>query len=87
MQQRYTTFSNLLITISRCVPRIKNTEMAALGLKGKQVQCLFALYGAEGGATITALSKLCGEDKAMVSRTVKELLEGGLVYYNSNGGK
>lgn len=83
MEQRYTTFSLLLINISRCVQKIKNVEMAALGLKGKQVQCLFVLYNAPEGASLTKLGEVCGEDKGMMSRTVKELLAGGLVYVDA----
>ncbi len=80
MEQRYTTFSLLLINISRCVQRIKNAEMAALGLKGRQVHCLFWLYNCSEGASLTRLGEMCGEDKGMMSRTVKELSEAGLVY-------
>lgn len=83
MEQRYTTFSLLLINISRCVQKIKNVEMAALGLKGKQVQCLFGLYNCAEGASLTKLGEMCGEDKGMMSRTVKELAEEGLVYVDA----
>lgn len=83
MEQRYTTFSLLLINISRCVQKIKNVEMAALGLKGKQVQCLFGLYNCVEGASLTKLGEMCGEDKGMMSRTVKELAEDGLVYVDA----
>ncbi len=83
MKQRYTTFSLLLINISRCVQRIKNVEMAALGLKGKQVQCLFGLYNTPKGASLTRLCEICGEDKGMMSRTIKELTSAGLVYVDS----
>lgn len=80
MEQRYTKFSLLLINISRCVQKIKNVEMAALGLKGTQVQCLVGLYNSPSGLNLMSLSKICGEDKAMTSRTVKELAGKGLVY-------
>lgn len=80
MEQRYTTFSLLLINISRCVQKIKNVEMAALGLKGKQVQCLFWLYHCPEGESLTRLGEMCGEDKGMMSRTIKELAAEGLVY-------
>ena len=83
MEQRYTTFSLLLINISRCVQKIKNVEMAALGLKGKQVQCLFGLYNCAEGASLTKLGEMCGEDKGMMSRTVKELAAEGLVYVDA----
>lgn len=87
MEERYTTFSLLLVQISRCVQRIKNVEMAALGLKGRQVQCLFALNGCPEGASLTQLAELCGEDKGAVSRTVKELLSKGLVYVDAARGR
>ena len=80
MEQRYETFTSLILNISRCVQKIKNVEMANLGLKGKQVQCLFALYNSDDGASVTALWELCGEDKGMMSRTLKELIAQGLVY-------
>ena len=87
MEQRYTTFSLLLINISRCVQKIKNVEMTALGLKGKQVQCLFALYNCPEGVNLTKLGEMCGEDKGMMSRTVKELTEEGLVFVEKEGGR
>ena len=80
MEQRYETFTALILNISRCVQKIKNEEMAALGLKGRQVQCLFALYNLEDGASVTTLCELCGEDKGMISRTLKDLTARGLVY-------
>lgn len=80
MQQRYETFTALILNISRCVQKIKNVEMATLGLKGRQVQCLFALYNLDDGASVTALCELCGEDKGMMSRTLKDLTTQGLVY-------
>ena len=83
MEQRYETFSLLLINISRCVQKIKNAEMATLGLKGKQVQCLFGLYNCTDGANLSKLCEMCGEDKGMMSRTVRELTKQGLVYVDA----
>lgn len=80
MEQRYETFTSLILNISRCVQKIKNEEMAVLGLKGRQVQCLFALYNSDDGASVTTLCELCGEDKGMMSRTLKDLTAQGLVY-------
>ena len=80
MEDRFKIFTGLITNISRCIQKIKNEEMAALGFKGRQVQCLFTLYGLEEGASITQLCDLCGEDKGMLSRTVKDLIEQGLIY-------
>lgn len=87
MEQRFETFTSLILNISRCVQKIKNVEMAALGLKGKQVQCLFALFNLEDGASLTALCELCGEDKGMMSRTLKELAAQGYVYVDEQQNK
>lgn len=54
--------------------------MLALDLKGKQVQCLFALYNLPDGASLTELCTLCDADKGAMSRTIKELTTKGLVY-------
>lgn len=83
MEQRYATFSTLLINITRCVQKIKNVEMSALGFKGKQVQCLFWLYNCDEGLSLTKLGEICGEDKGMTSRTVKELIAEGLIFVDA----
>ena len=44
MENRYKTFTNLIVHISRSIQKIKNEEMSLLGFKGTQVQCLFSLY-------------------------------------------
>ena len=80
MEQRYQTFTGLILHISRCIQKIKNAEMAVLGLKGKQVQCLFSLAHLTDGASLTELCELCDEDKGAMSRTIKELVAKDLVY-------
>ncbi len=80
MENRYKTFTNLIVHISRSIQKIKNEEMSLLGFKGTQVQCLFSLYSLEEGASTTELSQICNEDKGMMSRTIKELMEKNLIY-------
>ena len=80
MEQRYKTFTGLILNISRCIQKIKNVEMSNLGLKGKQVQCLFLLYELDNGACLTELCELCEEDKGAMSRTIKELSEKDLLF-------
>ena len=79
MEERYRNFTGLILNISRCIQKIKNCEVAELGLKGKQVQCLFFLHKLDNGASLTELCDLCDEDKGAMSRTVKELMEKKLV--------
>ena len=80
MEQRYQVFTGLILNISRCIQKIKNCEVAELGLKGKQVQCLFFLHKLSEGASLKELCDLCDEDKGAISRTVKELMAKNLVY-------
>ena len=87
MEQRYETFTLLIMNISRCVHKIKNNEMADIGLKGRQVQCLFSLSNSDNGASLTDLCEMCGEDKGMMSRTLKELIERELVYVDGREGR
>lgn len=79
MEQRYQKFTGMILNISRCIQKIKNVEMAALGLKGKQVQCLFLLDQFKDGLSLTKLCELCDEDKGAMSRTIKELTTKNLV--------
>lgn len=80
MEHRYQLFTDLILNISRCIQKIKNSEVAELGLKGKQVQCMFILDKKKDGASLTELCDLCNEDKGAMSRTVKELMNKDLVY-------
>ena len=80
MDQRFETFTSLIADISRCVQKIEDAEMATHGCKGSQVRCIFALHNAENGASLTTLCEICDEDKGMMSRTLKTLVEKGLVY-------
>lgn len=73
MEGRYEMFSYLITDINRSLQKIKNLEMGELGLKGKQVQVIYYLYQNAEGCSLSKLCKLCGEDKAAISRTVKEL--------------
>lgn len=66
MEDRYLTFSKLLNKISRCIQKIKDAEMEVAELKGKHVQCLYVLNDCRGGATLTRLAEMCGEDKATI---------------------
>lgn len=80
MEDRYKVFTGLITNISRCIQKIKKEEMEALGYKGGQVQCLFSLYTTDGELTSTELGEICGEDKGMLSRTLKGLISEGLVF-------
>lgn len=84
METRYKNFTGLILNISKCIQKIKNIEMKNLGYKGSQVEILFALYSEKKGMTSTELQKFCFEDKALISRTVKELSGQNLVFIEEN---
>ena len=84
VEDRYQTFTSLILNISRCIQKIKNSEVVEFGMKGKHVQCLFFLYKYSEGLTLMQLCEFCDEDKGAMSRTVKELIGKGLVYVAEN---
>jgi len=79
VMDRFETFAVTIAQISRCVQKIKAIETEAIGLKSTHVMCLYALGKAPEGLTSSQLCKLCGEDKAAVSRSVSELTGKGYV--------
>ena len=80
MDKTYQVFTSLILNISRCVQKIKNAEVAGIGMKGKHVQCLYFLQQDSNGLSLKQLCHLCDEDKGAMSRTVKELMAMNLVY-------
>lgn len=79
MESRYSEFTGLITNINKYIQKIKNFEMDEFGLKGNQVQCLFHLFNSSEELTPVMLCKLCGEDKAAISRTLADLESKGLV--------
>ena len=76
MQQRFETFTILITGISRSIHRIKTEEMAEFELKSSHVSCLYYLYKADR-LTASELCEICEEDKANISRALKQLEQGG----------
>ncbi len=87
MENRFEKFTMLISCISRYIQKIKNEEMLRYGLKGKQVQCIFALYNSENGLSASQLCETCMEDKGAMSRTLKELVDANFVFIDESGDK
>lgn len=79
MENRFETFTSLILQINRSIQRIKSIEMTAFGLKGIHAMCLFYLSRNASGLTQAELARLCLEDKASVSRALAELKRRELV--------
>ena len=78
MEQRFETFTALVIGISRAIRKIKSEEMAEFHLKSPHVSCLYYLYK-QRELTAKALCDLCDEDKANMSRIIDFLERNGYV--------
>ena len=75
-------FQDFLTGITMCykyIQRIKNAEMTEFGLKGTHVACMFYLNHNPEGLTAAQLCSLCAEDKASISRTVRDLRQKGYI--------
>lgn len=86
MEERFETFTALVTGISRAIRKIKNEEMVEFRLKGPHVSCLYYLYK-EGALTAKALSDLCEEDKANMSRTIDYLEKNGYIVCEAREGR
>ena len=74
MIERFETFVLAIAEIHKAIQKLKIQEMSVLGLKGTHVMCLFFLQENQQGLTSAELTQLCKEDKAAISRILKELL-------------
>lgn len=79
MNQRFQSFVTGITICYKSIQRIKAMEMTEFGLKGTHVMCLFYLSNHPEGLTAAQLCKLCGEDKAAISRTLATLQERGYI--------
>lgn len=79
MLDRFEVFAGTVHELNRYIQKIKELEMGKLGLKAGHTMCLFYLGQYEEGLTSTQLTNLCKEDKAAISRSLKELVQRGLV--------
>ena len=87
MQNRFREFTLLTSNVVRTINKIKNFEMKKYGLKGTQVSCLFYLYGSDGNMTAKDICALCQEDKAAISRALKDLEIKGFIVCETDNNK
>lgn len=80
MEDRFNEFTLKILTLNRYVGAIKNIEMSEFNLKGIHAAILNNLYFNDG-ITSATLTKNILEDKAAVSRSLKELYEKELISY------
>lgn len=78
----FSIFTNLITNIQRCINKIKDTNMKALGLKSGHVSCLYYLYKI-GPMSQAKLCEICEEDKSAISRKVEYLTQNDYLEKNS----
>ena len=78
MQDRFKDFTVLISRASRCIKKLKSEKMNEFNLKGPHVYCLYYL-NVYGSMTASELGELCNDDKAMLSRSLDDLEERGLI--------
>ena len=80
MRKHFTKFSRLFSKLDRSWHKLTGNEMAKYELNSPHAVYLDALYDApEDGITAAQLAKMCGKNKADVSRMVAILIRKGLV--------
>lgn len=75
IDSRYVIFTRTITGLMHCIQRIRTIAVEEFGLKGASMNCLFHLSRAGEGMTLSELSDLCEEDKAAISRSVREMVE------------
>ena len=86
MLNRFARFSRAISEIDRCWHKLAAEEMAKYELNTPHAVYLTTLYNFEDGITAARLGKLCGKNKADVSRMVSILEQKGLVRKETVGG-
>lgn len=75
MEKIFENFTFTILKLNKLVQKIKHVEMSEFGLKTIHAMCLYHLYENPQGLTFGELVKLTLEDKAAISRAVKQLKE------------
>ena len=76
---RFLIFYQSLHEIIKNIRKIETSYMKEHGLRSVHMVYLLRIYGSEHGSTVTELAALAKTDKALTSRTVKELIDCGFV--------
>jgi DNA-binding MarR family transcriptional regulator len=78
-------FSEISICIEKInkqISKIKRDKTARFGLKNAHFSCMLHIDITPDGLTSTELSRVCNVDKAFVSRTTTDLINGGFICIN-----
>jgi len=85
-EERFFRFSIAMESITKKLQKFKNAKMSPYGLHSMHVMFLCALGKTSSGLTAGELSRLCGVDKAFISRTATDLRKKSLVEFSKGEG-
>ena len=84
MKERFEDFAVSMIKAGKLIQKIKNIEMQDYHLKAIHSMILYYLNEHIDGLSNSDLVKLIQEDKAAISRALKELLDKNYIVYQSH---
>ena len=87
MVGRFKEFTKNISLAYKYIIKLKSAAIRDYGLKGSHVMCIFYIGESENGLTATKLCKLCGEDKAAISKALSALVELGYVELENDENK
>ena len=84
-QTGFLLFNTHLSNAQKSLQKLKNKKMEIYGLGSAHTVCLCLLYDYPDGITKTELARLCGVDKAQISRIITDLEQKGYVITAEGG--
>lgn len=82
---RFLTFYQSISDIVRNIKRKEMSYMRGCGLRSVHLRCLIRIRASEGGLGAVEISRDCEMDKALTSRTLRELCDGGFLESRPRG--
>lgn len=80
--ERFVPFVLYTERISKNIKRLADKKMEPYGLRSAHIMCILQLAKSESGLSSAQLSKVCGVDKAFISRITAELMEKNYIIRN-----
>lgn len=77
----YARLTAAMLSLQRNLERIKTEHARPLNLKNGEVFIMYMLYDNINGVSAEQLSKECGMDRAMISRSIQSLLDKGYLKF------
>ena len=80
--ERFVPFVLYTERIAKNIKRLADKKMEPYGLRSAHIMCILQLAKSENGLSSAQLSKVCGVDKAFISRITAELMEKNYIVRN-----